>query len=154
MTLHRSLAWLTLPFHTFLNKCLPAGLTDHLICLLSGAEEGWKSRGECQPGKCAYQSCDVFGFCGGTAATGLGTLLVFTADINLRGLACLCEECSECGMVASINATGLNPHITLWNPTFGGEDGISVFTQCLPACLLKTCKYTTHHQYHEAEWGH
>lgn len=44
MTLHRSLAWLTLPFHIFLNKCLPVGLTDHLICLLRGAGEEWKSR--------------------------------------------------------------------------------------------------------------
>ena len=82
MTLHRSLDWLTLPFHIFLNKCFPAGLTDHLICLLKGAGEGWKSRGECQAGKCAYQSCDMFSFSGGKAATGFGTLVVATDDIN------------------------------------------------------------------------
>lgn len=44
MTQHRSLAGLTLPFHVFLNKCLPVGLTDHLICLLRGAGEEWESR--------------------------------------------------------------------------------------------------------------
>lgn len=44
MTLHRSLAWLTLPFHIFLNNCLPVGLTDHLICLLRGkGGEEWES---------------------------------------------------------------------------------------------------------------
>lgn len=44
VTQHRSLAGLTLPFHVFLNKCLPVGLTDHLICLLRGAGEEWGSR--------------------------------------------------------------------------------------------------------------
>lgn len=35
MTPHRSLRrGPTLAFHMLLNKCLPAGLTDHLMCLL------------------------------------------------------------------------------------------------------------------------
>lgn len=35
MTPHRSLGWgPTLAFHMLLNKCLPAGLKDHLMCLL------------------------------------------------------------------------------------------------------------------------
>lgn len=91
MTPHRSLARLTLPFHVFLNKCLPVGLTDHLICLLRGAGRDWESR------KVSVRQVNVLitaVTCSApwveNAATGFQNLGGFTGDINYRGLGCLC----------------------------------------------------------------
>lgn len=70
VTQHRSLAGLTLPFHVFLNKCLPVGLTDHLICLLRGAGEEWGSREVSVRQVNVLIRGDMFGFSGGNTATG------------------------------------------------------------------------------------